>query len=255
MLKRMRVKSLKRRRLRTGAIAALGVVLLLGGLFFSLRNVILRSVLDSRIRSYEATHAGDILRVGTARFSGLAAIDLENIQVLAAAKDLAATVKKCSVEINFLKMLRGRVRLKRLALSDVILDLSREVLPGPLPTGSSDTGVTSPPRTAPGPPLDFGARGARLLDLYFALIPDSLEIERLTLHSVFGDVRQGLFFPAWTSAAPPSRPSSRSSTRGTNGSICWPERSRGRNGGSSCACCPGSAAARPYCRSSNGNGA
>ena len=195
MPKRMRVKSLKRRRLRTCAYAALGVVLLLGGLFFSLRNVILRSVLDSRIRSYEATHAGDSLRVGTARFSGLAAIDLENIQVLAAAKDLAATVKKCSVEIDFLKMLRGRVRLKRLALSDVILDLSREDLPGPLPTGSSDAGVTVLPRTAPGPPPDFGARGARLLDLYFALIPDSLEIERLTLQSVFGDVRQGLFFP------------------------------------------------------------
>jgi len=191
----MRVKSLKRRRLRTFGIATLGAALLLVGLFFSLRNVILRSVLDSRIRSYETTHAGDILRVGTARFSGLAAIDLENIQVLAAAKDLAATVKRCSVQIHFLKMLSGRVRLKSLALSDVILDLSREDLPGPLPTGSSDTGVTAPPRTAPGPAPDFGARGARLLDLYFTLIPDSLEIERLTLHSVFGDVRQGLFFP------------------------------------------------------------
>ncbi len=189
------MRSLKRRRLSTGAIAALGVVLLLGGLFFSLRNVILRSVLDSRIRSYEATHAGEILRVGTARFSGLAAIDLENIQVLAAAKDLAATVKKCSVQIHFLKMLSGRVRLKRLALSDVILDLSHEDVPGPLPTGSSGTGVTVPPRTPPGPPPDFGARGARLLDLYFSLIPDSLEIERITLLSVFGDVRQGLFFP------------------------------------------------------------
>ncbi|MCK7483513.1 MAG: hypothetical protein M0C28_45645 [Candidatus Moduliflexus flocculans] len=70
VLKRSGARSLERRRLRTGAIAALGVVLLLGGLFFSLRNVILRGVLDSRIRSYEATHAGDILRVGTARFSG-----------------------------------------------------------------------------------------------------------------------------------------------------------------------------------------
>ncbi len=191
----MHVKSLKRRRLRTGAIVALGVVLLLGGLFFSLRNVILRNVLDSRIRSYEATHAGDVLRVGTARFSGLAAIDLENIQVFAAVRDLAATVKKCSVEIDFLKMLRGRLRLKRLALRDVILDLSREDLPGPFPTGSSDAGAAAPPRTAPGPAPDFGARGARLLDLYFSLIPDSLEIERLTLHSFFGDVRQGLFFP------------------------------------------------------------
>jgi len=38
----------------------LGVALLLGALFFSLRNVILRSVPDSRIRSYQVNHAGDI---------------------------------------------------------------------------------------------------------------------------------------------------------------------------------------------------
>jgi hypothetical protein len=189
------VKSRIRKALHTCAVAILGVALLLGALFFSLRNVILRSVLDSRIRSYQANHVGDILRVGAARFSGLAGIDLEGIQVLAAAKDLAATVKRCSVQIHFLKMLSGRVRLKRLALSDVNLDLSREDAPGPLPAGPSDTGAPAQPRTAPGPAPDLGARGARLLDMYFTLIPDSLEIERLTLRSVFGDVRQGLYFP------------------------------------------------------------
>jgi hypothetical protein len=188
-------KTRTRRALRISAVALLGAALLSGVLFFSLRNVILRRVLDSRIRSYEANHAGDVLRVGAARFSGLAGIDLENIQMRAAAKDIVATVKKCSVQINFLKMLSGRVRLKRLVLSDLDLDLSREADPGPLPTGSSDTGATPPRRPAPGPAPDLGARGARLLDLYFTLIPDRLEIERLTLHSVFGDVRQGLYFP------------------------------------------------------------
>jgi hypothetical protein len=173
----------------------LGGALLFGVLFFSLRNVILRSVLDSRIRSYQANHAGVIIRIGTARFSGLDGIDLEDIQVRAAAKDLAATVKKCSIQIHFLKMLSGRVRLKSLALSDVTLDLSREDAPGPLPVSPSDTGAPVPPRLAPGLAPDLGARGARLLDLYFTLIPDRLEIERLTLNSVFGDVRQGLFFP------------------------------------------------------------
>ncbi|MCK7483512.1 MAG: hypothetical protein M0C28_45640 [Candidatus Moduliflexus flocculans] len=92
-------------------------------------------------------------------------------------------------------MLRGRVRLKRLALSDVILDLSREDLPGPLPTGSSDSRRDRAASNRPGPGARLRSPGARLLDLYFALIPDSLEIERLTLHSVFGDVRQGLYFP------------------------------------------------------------
>ena len=189
------MRARKRKAVRTVAVAMLGVALLLGGLFFSLRNVVLRSVLDSRIRSYQANHPGDVLRIGTARFRGLAGIDLEDIQVRAAEKDLAATVKRCTVEVNFLKMLSGRVRLKRLALSDLDLDLSREAAPGPIASGSSDMGAASQPRTAPGPAPDLGARGARLLDLYFALIPDSLEIERLTLHSVFGDIRQGLFFP------------------------------------------------------------
>lgn len=184
-----------RKALRIGVVTLLGTTLLLGALFFSLRNVILRRVLDSRIRSYEANHAGDVLRVGTARFIGLAGIDLENIQMRAAAKDIAATVKKCTVQIHFPKMLSGRIRLKRLVLSDLVLDLSRDAGPGPLPAGSSDTGMIPLPRTAPGPAPDLGARVARLLDLYFTLIPDSLEIERLTLHSVFGDVRQGLYFP------------------------------------------------------------
>ena len=190
------MKAYARKALRTGAVAMLGAALLLGALFFSLRNAVLRSVLDSRIRSYQANHAGDILRIGAARFSGLAGIDLENIQVLAAAQDLAATVKRCSVQIHFLKLLSGRVRLKRLVLSDLDLDLSREGAPDPLPAGSSHTGATPLSRTDPGPAPDLGARGARLLDLYFSLIPDSLEIERLTLHSVFGDVRQGLYFPS-----------------------------------------------------------
>lgn len=186
---------LARKALRIGTVALLGTALLLGALFFSLRNVILRSVLDSRLRSYQVNHPGDVLRIGAARFSGLAGIDLENIQMRAAANDIAVTVKKCTVQVHFLKMLRGRVRLKRLLLSDLDLDLGRENAPGPLPVGSSGTGATPLPRATPGPAPDLGARGARLLDLYFTLIPDSLEIERLTLHSVFGHVRQGLYLP------------------------------------------------------------
>ena len=85
--------------------------------------------------------------------------------------------------------------MKRLALSDLDLDLSREGAPGPLPAGPNDTSAPAPPRTASRPAPDFGARVARLLDLYFTRIPDSLEIERFTLHAVFGDVRQSLYFP------------------------------------------------------------
>src|SRR5512142_1460704 len=155
------MKARTRKALRIGAVALVGVPLLLGALFFSLRNVVLRGVLDSRIRSYQANHPGAELRIGASRFSGLAGLVLEDIQLRAAEKDLAATVKKCDVEVRFLQMLTGRVRLKRLALSDLDLDLSREAAPYPIPSGSSDTGAASPPRTAPGPARDLGARAAR----------------------------------------------------------------------------------------------
>ncbi len=186
----------KHKALRIGVAALLGGALILGVLFFSLRNVILRRVIDSRIRSFQATHAGDVLRIGSASFSGLAGINLEDIQLRAAVKDLTATINKCYVEIHFLKMLSGRVRLKRLALSDLNLDLSREDASGPLEARPVGQGAPLPgTRVLPGPAPDLGARAARLLDLYFTRIPDSLEIERLTLHSVFGDVRQSLYFP------------------------------------------------------------
>lgn len=182
--------------MRIGAITLLGAALLLCVLFLSLRDVILRSALDARIRSYQESHAGNVLRIGAARFSGLASIDLEEIQVCAAANDLAATVEHCSIEIHFRKLLSGRVRLKRLALGGLDLDLSRRGAAVPPPVGPSDSGAPSDsPRIAPGLASDLGARGARLLDLYFTRVPDSLEIERLTLHSVFGDVQQALYFP------------------------------------------------------------
>ncbi|RPI97973.1 MAG: hypothetical protein EHM32_00395, partial [Spirochaetales bacterium] len=136
----------KHKALRIGVVALLGGALLLGALFFSLRNVVLRRVLDSRIRAYQATHSGDVLRIGSARFSGLADIDLENIQLHAAAKDLTATVKKCFIQIHVLKMLSGRVRLKRLALSDLNLDLSRESAPGFLPARPAANSALLTPR-------------------------------------------------------------------------------------------------------------
>ena len=65
----------------------------------------------------------------------------------------------------------------------------------PAPARANQPGRTRADAAPPVPAPDLGARAARLLDLYFTLIPDSLEIDRLTLHSVFGDVRQGLYFP------------------------------------------------------------
>ncbi len=194
-LKKGPAKARHAKALRIGAVALLGAVLLLGALFFSLRNVILRSVLDSRIRSYQASHTGDVLRIGKARFHGLAGIDLEDIQLRAATRDFSIAVMECSVQVRVIKLITGRVRLHRLALRGLDLDLRREDAPGPLPAGSVGTSGPASPTAAAGSGPDYGARVARLLDAYFTHIPDSLVIESLTLHSGFGPVRQTLQIP------------------------------------------------------------
>ena len=170
----------------------MGALLLLGLAFFALRNVILRSVLDSKLRSYESRNAGAVVRVGAARFSGLAGIDLENIQVRTAAGDLAVSLRRqCSIQVSFWKMLTGQVRLKRLALSDLGLDLR----PGPLPARSrhrpAGKGAPAPPPGRPGtgrPTTGPGRRGCS------------------TCISTASPT-------AWSSTASPSTPPSTTSTR------------------------------------------
>lgn len=171
-----------------------GALLILFVLFFSLRNAILKSVLDNKIRSYRDGHPGAAASIGSAKFNGLAGIDLENIQVHTAAGDFAAVLGKCTVQVSFLKLLTGQVRLKRLALSDLVLDLG-EVAPGVLPARPGGKGAPAQPGPAPDRTPDYGARAARLLDLYFTRIPDSLEIDRCTIHSAFDDVRQAMYVP------------------------------------------------------------
>jgi hypothetical protein len=179
--------------LKIAMLAFTGTVLILFALFFSLRNFILQSVLENKIQTYQNSHPGAVVSIGSAKFSGLARIDLENVQVRTAAADFAAVLGKCTIQVSLLKMLTGQVRLKRLALGDLHLDLSSEAAPGPFPTRPG--GKDAPARIATNRAPDFGARAERLLDLYFTRIPDSLEIDRLTIHTSFGDIRQALFVP------------------------------------------------------------
>jgi len=185
----------RKKSFKIGALVLLGAVLVLSISFFFLRDAILKSVLDRKLRSYRNGHPGTVASIGSAKFSGLARIDLENVQLRTAAGDLAASLSKCSVQVSFLKMLTGQVQLRRLALSDLSLDFHRQAAPVPAPIRAIGKNAPAPQVPAPGRAPDFGARAAQLLDLYFTRIPDSLEIERLTIHSSFGDVRQALYVP------------------------------------------------------------
>ena len=79
-----------RRWLKAAGLALSGLLLVLGASFFFTRNFILNRILDTKVRSYLGAHAGAVVRIGSARFSGLAGIDMEDIQVRTAAGDLAA---------------------------------------------------------------------------------------------------------------------------------------------------------------------
>ncbi len=184
-----------RKATKIGVLAVLVVTLLLGSMFFAFRNAALRSVLDRKLSSYRIGHPGALANVGSAKFSGLASIDLENIRLRTAAGDFAVEAGGCTVQVSWLKLLTGRVRLLRLALRDLRLDFRSTVAPATAPARPRKQAASSLPAAVPAPAPDYGARAARLLDLYFTRVPDSLEIERLTIHSAFADIRQALYVP------------------------------------------------------------
>jgi hypothetical protein len=170
----------------------LGVVLLLGAAFFIFRNAALRSVLDGKIRSYEKGNNSASVQVGSARFSGLAGVVLEDIRVRSAGGDLDVELGKCRLQVSLWNMLIGRVRPKRLELNDLTIDLRQETSPRPLPARPA---VQAPAAPVPGPPPDYAARVAYLLDVFFTRIPDTFVINRLTIRSEIDQVKQALQIP------------------------------------------------------------
>ena len=188
-----------RKILKIGALAALGVLLLAGLAFFAFRNAILRSTLDGRIRGYQRRHPQAVLQVGAARFSGLSGIELKGVRLRTDDGSLAVGLGKGSIRLSFWSMLAGKVRPRRLALADLQVDLRSagapaQALTQPAPDRRRDEAAAPLPQR-PGRAPDYSARAAELLDLVFNRIPDSLVIDRLTLHTDIDDVRQTLTIP------------------------------------------------------------
>jgi hypothetical protein len=100
------------------------------------------------------------------------------------------------------------VRLKSLKLDDLRVDLQMAGSAAPETTqaakGSDQAKGKTPGKKsglpaglAPLPPKapDYGARVARMLDIYFTRIPDRLVIDRLFIYTAFDNVRQALYIP------------------------------------------------------------
>jgi hypothetical protein len=196
-LQRFLAKARTRKILKIGALVALGLAVFLGLSFFAFRNAVLRSVLDGKLRSYERRNPGAVVTVGKAGFGGLSRIDLEGVRLRSADGALAVDLGHGSVAISFWKMLLGQVRLKRLALSGLQVDLrpgaAAAAMPAPARTPGGE--AHAKPAATPGRMPDYAARVALLLDLFFNRIPDSVEIDGLTLHTDIDDVRQAFYVP------------------------------------------------------------
>jgi len=189
-----------RKALRLGGLAALAIIVILGSAFFAFRNALLRSMLHSRMRAYEMGHPGAVAVVAAARFSGLTGVELQGVRLRSGS--IAVDLGRCAVKVSLWRLLAGQVRLRSLALADLRIALGRDREPAPtLQTEKSEKtplekvpAETQAPRPARAP--DFGARVARLLDVYFTRIPDSLVIDRFFIHTAFGGVRQALYIPS-----------------------------------------------------------
>ena len=182
-----------RKTLRIGALAALGLLLLMGLAFFAFRNAVLRSTLEGRIRGYQGRHPQAVLQVGAARFSGLSSIELKGVRLRSDDGSLAVGLGRGLVRLSFWSMLAGKVRPRGLELADLQVDLRSSGLAKAGPAAASAAGTKSKLRPARTP--DYSARAGELLDLVFHRVPDSLVIDRLTIHTDIDDVRQALYIP------------------------------------------------------------
>jgi hypothetical protein len=67
--------------LKIGALALLGAALVLFVSFLLLRNIILESLLDNRIQTYQNRHEGTVVSIGSAKFSGLDRMVFEDVRL------------------------------------------------------------------------------------------------------------------------------------------------------------------------------
>lgn len=171
-------------------LALLGSVLILSAIFFSLRNIILKNILDNRIQSFQNSHEQAIVSVGSARFNGLARINFENIHLQS--KALAIDLRSCSIRIAFWKMVIGQIRPSRLEMNDFRIDL--HPVGAPADNRVRLAGKKKTNQTTDRPP-DDSARINSLLDIFYERIPDSFKINSLTINSEINQVRQTFHIP------------------------------------------------------------
>ncbi len=185
--------------LKISMLALTGALLVLSALFFSLRNVVLNSILNNKIESYLHRHSGAFFSIDTARFSKLDRVIIKNIRLRSGSHSIAMALGSCSLRVSFWNMLVGRVRLKDLELDDLKLDLFQDSIPR---ANLAQTANQAPVRPMSAGTVNYAARAAALLDLFFARMPATFKISRLTIHCALDHVQQTFHIPVMSIDGP-----------------------------------------------------
>jgi hypothetical protein len=176
-----------RRAVKIGVLIALGSALVLCAALFVLRNVILESALDRRIQAYQRRHEGTVVSIGSAKFGGLDRVMFKDVSLWSPSGILTVDLRSCRVKVSIGKMLTGQVRPERVEMNDLTIDLRQDSVPD-LESARRDAGTKAIRRR--GRPRAYSAQAGYFLDLFFRRVPDSLEINRLTVKSDIDRVRQ-----------------------------------------------------------------
>jgi hypothetical protein len=188
-----------RKALKIGALALPGAALVLFVAFFALRNIILENMLDGRIEAYQNRHAGTVVSVGSAKFGGLDRVVFENIRLWSRTGILAVDLRSCDVKVSIWKMLIGQVRPERVQMNDLRIDLHQDSLQDR--DSARLAGGTKANQSRSRAPA-YSAQVGYLLNVLFARIPDSLEMNRLTVNSDIDRIRQTFHVPRLAINAP-----------------------------------------------------
>ncbi|MBN2400094.1 MAG: transglycosylase domain-containing protein [Candidatus Aminicenantes bacterium] len=178
--------------MKISMLAVTGALLILALLFFSLRNLVLNSILNSKIESYLHRHPGAFFSIDTARFRKLDHIIIKNIYLRSGSQPIVMALGSCSLKISFWNMIIGRLRIKDFELDDLKLDLFQDGIPRANPARPAKQ---VPMRPMPAETVNYAVRGAALLDLFFARMPATFKISRLTIHCVLEHVHQTFHIP------------------------------------------------------------
>lgn len=147
-------------------------------LFFSLRDQVLKRVINSKLHPIEKKYNLDI-NYENAEFSGISTINLSRLSVVPTGNDTLAYVDKISVSVKPIDVILNRLRFSDLSVSNSKISLKRK--------GNRSNYLflldkhSDSTKTASKSGTDYGSRVAVLMRAMFNHIPSAIKINHFTV--------------------------------------------------------------------------